>query len=127
MILHLAPAEEKDYKRFITRTADTDVVVLEVSCIQFVEAEEIWIAFRTGRNFRYIAAHDVAKSLGAEKAYVLPVFHVLTGCSTVSAFHTKGKKTAWDIWLAYDDVAVAFKLMMNWKQDFDDLDHIIHL
>ena len=91
----------------------TDVVVLAVSCIQFIEAEEIWIAFGTGRNFRYIAAHDIAKSLGAEKAYFLPVFHAFTGCDTVSAFHSKGKNTAWDTWLAYDDVTVALKLMMN--------------
>ena len=100
--------------------------MLAVLCIQFKEAEEIWIAFGTRRNFRYIAAHDIVKSFGAEKAYVLPVFHTFTGCDRLSAFHSSGKKTAWDAWLAYDDVTVAFKLMMNWKQDFDDLDQIMH-
>ena len=77
LILHLAHAKEKSYKRFIIRTADTDVDVLAVSCIQFIEAEEIWIAFGTGRNFRYTKAHDIAKSLGAEKAHVLPLFQLV--------------------------------------------------
>ena len=66
-----------------------------VSCIQFIEAEEIWIAFGTGRNFRNAAVHDIAKSLGAEQTYVLPVYHAFTGCATVLAFHSKGKETAW--------------------------------
>ena len=30
-------------------------------------------------------------------AHGLPFFHALTGCDTVSAFHGKGKRTAWEI------------------------------
>ena len=46
---------------------------------------ELWIAFGTGKHFRYIPCHELAGQLG-ENALVLPIFHALTGCDTVSFF-----------------------------------------
>ena len=36
------------------------------------------------------------------------MFHAFTGCDTVSRFGGRGKRTAWDIWNAYDKVTPAF-------------------
>ena len=55
---------------------------------------ELWLAFETGKYFRYIAAHKTANRLGPEKSLALPMFHALTGCNTVYSFVGHGKKTA---------------------------------
>ncbi len=37
--------------------------------------------------------------MGPDRTRVLPMFHAMTGCDTVSFFGGRGKKTAWDIWI----------------------------
>ena len=44
-----------------------------------------WIAFGTGKNFKNIRCHELAEKLGKD-ALVLPIFHALRGCDTVSYF-----------------------------------------
>jgi len=57
--------------------------------------------FGVGKAFRFLAAHEMARALlGPEKAQVLPMFHALTGCDTVSCFAGHGKRTAWAVWTA---------------------------
>ena len=36
--------------------------------------DELWLSFGTGKNFRYIAAHELAYKLGPDKVKALPVF-----------------------------------------------------
>ena len=74
------------------RTVDTDVVVLAVAVLAKVSLNELWIAFGVGKQFQYIAAHEIFASLGPSKSLTLPMFHALTGCDTVSFFHGKGEK-----------------------------------
>jgi hypothetical protein len=64
---------------------------------------ELWIVFGCGKSFRYIAAHDIANSLGQGKTRALLVFHAFTGCDTVSFFRWEGKKTAWNTWNAFPE------------------------
>ena len=99
MLLHVAHAAQYGHNRILIRTVDTDVVVLAVMVAQTLPAEdEVWLAFGTGKSFRYLAAHRIAAYLGPEKSRALPMFHALTGCDTVSAFIGNGKKTAWAAW-----------------------------
>ena len=58
---------------------------------------ELWVAFGTGKKFRYIPAHEIAVSLGPDMSQALPIFHAYTGCVTVSSFFTRGKKTTWTL------------------------------
>ena len=76
------------------RTVDSDVLVLAVSSVVLLENTELWVAFVTGKHLRYIPAHDIATTLGGEKARALPMFHPFTGCNTVSSFAGRWKKTA---------------------------------
>ena len=76
------------------RTVDTDVVVLSITSYFLLAVDDLWIAFGTGNNFRYLAAHQYASALGPDKARALPMFHAITGCDTVSSFAGRGKKTA---------------------------------
>ena len=53
---------------------------------------ELWVAFGTGKAFRYLAAHKLAIALATKKAQVLSMFLALTGCNTLSSFVGQGKK-----------------------------------
>ena len=92
MLLHVAQAARNGHHKIMIQTVNTDVVVLAVAVAQTLQPEnELWLAFGTGKNFRYLAAHETAAGLGPEKECTLPVFHALTGCDTVSSFVGHGK------------------------------------
>lgn len=86
------------------RIIGTDVVALAVSKRQDIVVDELWIAFGTGKPFKYLAIHDIAAHLGPQKTKALPVLHALTGCDTVSFLSGKGKRTAWDTWSVFPAV-----------------------
>ena len=43
-------------------------------------------------HIHYFAAHDIPSALCEQNAVALP----MKGCGTVSSFHGKGKKSAWE-------------------------------
>jgi len=108
LILHAADAAARGMNRIVIKTVDTDVVVLAVANKQHMRCEELWIAFGSGKHFRYIATHEIAASLGPDKCSALPVFHAISGCDTTSSFAGKGKKTAWETWNSFPAVTAAF-------------------
>ena len=108
MLLHMEDAVKQGYTKVSVRTVDTDVVVLAVTAAQRLNIDELWVAFATGRSFRFLAAHEIAKTLGPNKCRALPFFHAFTGCDTVSCFGGRGKKTAWETWKSDDGVTAAF-------------------
>ena len=74
------------------RSNDADVVVLAISVANTIQADELWIAYGSGKHLHNLPAHSIATSLGPEKSSALPMFHALTGCNTVSFFGGRGKK-----------------------------------
>ena len=59
----------------------------------------------TGKSFRYLAAHEMAKALGPDRCTASPMFHGLLAVTrTVSSFFGRGKKSAWNTWMNFDDV-----------------------
>lgn len=42
---------------------------------------------------RYIAIHEIARLLGHDICCLLPAFHAIAGCDSVSSFHGIGKKS----------------------------------
>ncbi|CAC5416382.1 unnamed protein product [Mytilus coruscus] len=91
--------------------ADT-IVMIHVADAD-TDADEIWIAFATGKHFRYIPIHDIAQSLGPLQSRIIPIFYAFTGCDTVSSFAGRGKKTAWDTWNAFPEVSAVFRQMTD--------------
>ncbi len=65
------------------RTVDTDVVVLAIAMFN---PDELWLAFGTASNFRYIPIHEVVGDMDPMTCAALPVFHAFTGCDTVYTF-----------------------------------------
>ena len=114
MLLHAFDAVQQGHQGILLRTVDTDVLVLagavfhHLSSMRPDEQLEIWVAFGTGINLRYIPAHSIASSLGPERSKALPVFHTFTGCDTLSCFAGRGKKTAVEAWKACPEVTSAF-------------------
>lgn len=54
------------------RTVDSDVLVLAIAAVQHLRIKELWVAFATGKNIRYLPAHEMATALGPEKSRPLP-------------------------------------------------------
>jgi hypothetical protein len=104
ILLHVEDAVRQGYTKVSIRTVDTDVVILAVTAAERLDIDELWVAFGTGKNFRFLAVHEMAVALGPNKCRGLPFFHALTGCDTVSSFGGRGKKTAWESWKACDEV-----------------------
>ena len=90
------------------RTVDTDVMIIAISMFQHLGISELWIAFGTGKNFRYVPIHDIVKELGPTKARSLIAFHAFTGCDQTSSFAGIGKNTEWATWKVYDEITSAF-------------------
>ena len=69
---------------------------------------EVWIAFGTGKHLRFIAAHEISRSLGPQTSMALPFFHAFTGCDNVFSFSGRGKKAAFQTCNAFPQVTTAF-------------------
>jgi hypothetical protein len=120
IMLHAQDASRCGHKKIIIRTNDTDVVALAISNVNNINANELWIAFGTGKNFRYLAAHNISAILGENKAKALTMFHAITGCDTTSFFSGKGKKTSWDVWDVFPQITDVFVDLSRGPDSIDD-------
>ena len=79
MLIHLQDALENGATTCLIRTVDTDVIVMIVGKLHYLRGQhpvaDVWIAFGTGRNFRYLHINAIYNALGREKAIALPIFH----------------------------------------------------
>ena len=109
MLLHVKDAMNCGFKLVMIRTVDTDVVVLAVAHFQGLpNIEQLWIAFGTGKDFRYIPIHEIASALCPQMAKGLLFFHAFTGCDVTSYFANRGKKSAWKTWVAWPEITDSF-------------------
>ena len=79
VLLHAAHAVRMSSNKILIRTVDTDVVVLAVAYAAKMGIEELWIAFRGRKHFRYIAAHRIATHFGPDMCAALPFFLLYLG------------------------------------------------
>ena len=89
IFVHVSDDFLQGFHKILVRT----VVVLTVAAVQQIGRIDLWIAFGTGKDFRYIPAHEICSSLGPRTSLTLPVFHD-TVCDTVFQFAQVGKQTA---------------------------------
>jgi hypothetical protein len=88
LLLHVKHAADNGHDYISIRTVDSDVVVVAVSVFkEIVNKKELWIDFGSGKHRRMISVHDLCSQLSPEICSNLPIFHAITGCDTVSAFH----------------------------------------
>ena len=65
MLLHVEDAMKEGYTNVSIRTVDTDAIVLAVTAAERLGIDQLWVAFGTGKSFRFLAAHEMAQALGA--------------------------------------------------------------
>ena len=107
--LHLYNAMKNGARSILVRTVDSDVIVILVGLFSnFHPDTSVWVAYGTGKFFRYYNINTIFQALGPEKSKALLFFHAFTGCDTTSQFLNKGKKSAWDAWSAYPEATSAF-------------------
>ena len=80
------------------RLVDSDVVVLATHYFPSLGLSKLWVCFGSGSKVRDIHIHLISAKLGPTVCMVLPLFHSITGCDTVSHLLGCGKKTAWSAW-----------------------------
>ena len=119
LLLHAADAVKKGHRKLYIYTVDTDVVVISIAIFNQINPDELWLVFGTGSHFRYIPVHELVSGMDPRNCAVLPVFHAITGCDTVSSFGGRGKKTAWKIWQVFPDVTEAFEHLLM-EDDISD-------
>ena len=124
IFVHARHATEAGSKAIMVKASDTDVLVIAVSVLQALQElglQQLWLAFGQGQNLRWIPVHDLCCTL-AEKSKGMLFFHAFTGCDIVSAFHGKGKKSAWQTWDVCDEASGVFCKLSKYPPVVDDED-----
>ena len=83
-------------------------MIIAIFTFQQLGISELWIAFGTGNNFRYIPIHDIVKELGPTIA-----FHAFTGCDQTSSFAGRDKTTVWATWKVLEEITPAFVALIS--------------
>ena len=120
LFVHVLDACSSGHPQILIKTNDADVVVLAVLVAENLPAHEIWISYGTGKHLRHLAAHEITKMIGQQKAKALQLFHAITGCDTVSFYDGKGKKTAWNVWNVYQALTYVLCRLMLMPEKVED-------
>ena len=105
MPLHVKDSMNFGLKTVTIRTVGTDVVVLAVAHFQGLpNIEQLWIAFGTGKEFKYIPIHKIASAICPQFAIGMLFFNTFTGCDVTSYFTNRGKKSAWKTGIEWPEI-----------------------
>ena len=66
MFLHLEDAVHQGHSKVSICTVDTNVVFMAITAAHCLNISELWVAFGVGKNFRFIAACEIARGLGPD-------------------------------------------------------------
>ena len=91
------------------KTVNTDVVVIAISLYNQLDLEKLWIEFGNGIHLRWLPIHEYMSVLGEDTCKTLPIWFAFTCCDTVSGFHGRGKKMAWNTFKSYPPISSTFK------------------
>ena len=117
--IHVKHAVMEGNQTLMIKANDTDVVVVAVSILpslQELGLQKLWIAFGQGKHLKWIPIHDIVSVIGPEKTSGILYFHAFTSCDVVSAFHGKGKKSAWHTWNVCNDASMSSKNLASIHQ-----------
>ena len=115
MVLHAIYAANHGAEKIVVRSPDTDVLVLLLHHRADIHAKEVFfLTGRTGKHAnltRYIPIHTLFTQMPPNQLRIMMAVYCMSGSDTTSAFHGRGKKTA-------------FKLMVNHANDLQAMDSI---
>ena len=117
LIVHIFHALEQGQRCFLVRTVDTDVIIILIGTfhkmLAFNSLVDIWVAFGTGKSYKFYHINDIFESLGESRSKSLPVFHAYSGCDTTSSFNGKAKKSAWQAWQSFEEVTKTLEFLAD--------------
>ena len=117
-LLHTADAVRRGFQKiafiFTNSNVDTDVLVLSVAAMHRLHLEHLWVAFGTGRYFKYIPAHEIAASIGRERA--MQVYLCL--CSTLERYRRSNQIKSnlmklWPCWSTSQSYCITWTALMK--------------
>ena len=99
IVIHVMHALNFGARTVQAHTIDTDVIVILVAVFHHILAKysivDIPVAFGMETNCSLIHINKICEHLGEKTSRALPIFHAFSCCDTTSAFHGKGKNSAW--------------------------------
>ena len=125
IFVHARDAVTEGHKVLMIKANDTDIVVIAISTLpslQELGLEKLWIAFGQGTHLKWIPMHDIFSTIGSEKTSGILFFHAFSDCDVVSAFHGKGKRSAWQTWSVCNEVSSVFKQLSKYPPTIRDDD-----
>ena len=91
MLLHVKDTMNCCFKSVVIRTVDSDVVVLAVAHFQGLpNIEQLWIAFGTGNDSRYVLIHESGPVKHCKSLLYVSVVDLV-----YSSFSRAGEVTRW--------------------------------
>ena len=84
MMLHAAHGNQQGHERIVIRTTHTDVVVISQALFMKKCIQQLWIPLGTGKDFRYIAIHEMGSSFSPQRKSSFLFFYALSRCDTRS-------------------------------------------
>ena len=75
IFVHVNEIAQRGHSKVMVRTVDTDVVIIAIAHFLDIGLQELWIAFGTGKTFRYVPIQEIVATLGPEKSVAISYFH----------------------------------------------------
>ena len=63
LMIYVADCVKRGQKSVAMRTVDTDVVALSVAVAAELDIAQVWVAFGSGKAFRYIGVHLILQNI----------------------------------------------------------------
>ena len=133
IFVHARDAVTEGHKDLMIKANDTDILVIAISTLpslQELGLEKLWIAFGKETHLRWIPTNDIVSTIDPEKTSGILFLHAISGCDVVSAFHGKGKRSAWQTWSVCNEVSSVFKQLNKYpptlkNDDFEILEKFV--
>jgi len=103
------------------------MVVLAIACFERLGASELWIAFCSAKNLRYIAVHELVEILGTNRCKALPFFTHSRDVTPFCLLQAMAKQTAWETWNSFPDVTSAFLHLSSEPTDVESSMSLLQL
>ncbi|XP_063694110.1 uncharacterized protein LOC134825850 [Bolinopsis microptera] len=114
--LFVKDALQKNFKRILVRTGDTDVIFILVGqCRKFLLLNknlQLFVDMHTSSSNKgsssYIDIVKIATSIGINRSVGLPLLHAYSGCDYTPSFYGIGKSKWFDTYLLHPEVMDMF-------------------
>ena len=104
---------------------DSDIVILAIAFYHELNSfglQELWVSYGKGRTTVWLPIHKYSKKLGTSKSKSLLFFHSFSGCDTVSAFKSKGKRSFFQTWEIFPEITDTFLKFSTYPVEINSFD-----